>query len=109
MSSAERQAAIDGALSACAEGSLAPNLALMRILIAAASPAEAEARIAAAPAAIAASPGVARLQHLFAEHAEAWRIINGILSGIDHDGGGQTISQLAAAFDRATAISPEAA
>jgi SAM-dependent methyltransferase len=103
------QAPIAEALAACAAGRLSPSMALMKLLIEAPSAGEAAAEIAKARSAAPDSPLLAEVRCLFAGHREAWDVVHAILACVRHDGHEPAPREWAGAFDRAAAVSPEAA
>ena len=94
-------------------GGVPANVALMHLLMASASPAAAEAALAAAairhPDLEAA---LAAVGQLLAHHPAAWSIVRAVLSGVDHApalaDSEATLAHWRAGFDRLAATSPEA-
>jgi len=100
-------------LQACARGELAPNVALMHLLIEARHPGEVEASLIAAiqeTGASGSAPVDAALA-LWRRSPGAWEIVKSILAQADHrarETGSDGTAKWAAVFDRIAAISPEA-
>jgi ubiquinone/menaquinone biosynthesis C-methylase UbiE len=101
------------ALDACAAGEVPPNIALLRVLIEAVDPHEAESALDAAHAA-ARGPARARLAEaitLCRGNPQAFETVKRVLRGVEHGGTAPDVdaglAAWAAAFDRMAAVSPE--
>jgi ubiquinone/menaquinone biosynthesis C-methylase UbiE len=107
------------ALAACADGSLPPNVALMRLIGEAASEEEARRALATALSTMDATGRTAeaerlrRLQALWRASPGAWEVVRSVLADADHsaaaEGGVAAIARWAAIFDRLAERAPEAA
>ena len=104
---AVRQALDDGA-----EGRVPPNIALMRALMAARSPAEIDQALATArqgrdDAALVRLDTIAALAKA---RPDAWALVRDVLASANHDGapGDQSPARWATIFDRLAAVSPDA-
>ncbi len=100
-------------LQACARGELAPNVALMRLLIEAGDAEEVEPALLAALKAAGAqgSAPVDAALALWRRSPGAWETVKSILAQADHracETGSDGTAKWAAVFDRIAAISPEA-
>lgn len=100
-------------LEACARGELAPNVALMRLLIEARHPDEVEPAIIAAAEAtgVTGSAPLDAALALWRRSPGAWQTVRSILSQADHtarDPGSGEPARWAQVFDRLADISPEA-
>jgi SAM-dependent methyltransferase len=90
-----------------------PNIALMHLLMASASPAKAAESLSAAVAAFPdlAAP-LAEVGRLLAAHPDAWRVVHAVADGIDHApalaDAEATLAHWRAGFDRLAEAAPEA-
>ena len=105
-------------LRRCAEGGTPPNMGLMQLLMEAVDPAEAEAVLVRALAALEGRPGpgegagrLRSLADLWRANPQAWTTVKSVLSGVEHDGAALSpdagLAHWAGVFDRAARISPE--
>lgn len=99
----------DAALMACGNGELAPNLALMHLILASASKAEAEAalRAAVADAPATAKPNLAAALELWQETPGAFAVVKAAARCGQPDDA--TVAHWKRAYDAAASVSPEAA
>ncbi len=102
------------AILACAGGDAPPNVALMRLLIEASSPEEAEATLTAAREALG-STATARLdaaRELLRRNPGAFAIIRSVMAEAEHDrpavSADQAVAHWSAVFDRLARAQPEA-
>jgi SAM-dependent methyltransferase len=98
-------------LHACANGELAPNVALARLIVLANTKAEAEAALAAAQRERTSSPQAERIAAavmLWRGTPSAWDTVKRVLDAADHDGMALSVPAWAARFDSAARVSPEA-
>jgi SAM-dependent methyltransferase len=108
-----------GLLSDCADGRLAPNVALMHMIIAASSVAEVEAALAWGARAWASEAGGNRSERtqavvaLWRANPQAFETVKTVISEADHGGAAQTpppgAGHWSRAFDRMARVAPEAA
>jgi SAM-dependent methyltransferase len=104
------------AIRAGLQGSVPPNIALMRALVEAQAPADLDRALAQAradPTLIATPEAAGRLdaiEALWRARPEAWALVHGIAAAADHAALGATpIARWAETFDRLAAFSPDAA
>jgi SAM-dependent methyltransferase len=107
MAQLDHRARLDEVLERCAAGALSPNLAVMQLLIAARSPAEAQDAIAAAVTARDCE-ALRDVRRLFDTHGGAWKLVREMLASVDHTAAGRSTRDIGRAFDRAAALSPAA-
>ena len=104
-------AAADEALRLCLAGRLPPGVALARLVLAGLPPEEIEARLSALPPGDARADALARLHHARRGGLVELRAMLAA-SGLDHaaalEAPEQAVARVAAAFDRAVALAPEA-
>jgi SAM-dependent methyltransferase len=95
-------------LAAVARRELPARIAYMRLAMDAASPGELAATLAAA----AGGEEVAPVLVVAAAHPDGWRVVHSVLAEVSHEpqagDPGAQVARIAAMFDRAAAISPEA-
>jgi ubiquinone/menaquinone biosynthesis C-methylase UbiE len=105
------------AVSGCLSGEIPPNVALMQIIMGARAADEVERAVRTAHRRARrggnsrAADRAGRLLALWQRMPDAWRVVNGILAQVQHEPAGapdQAIATVAAMFDRAARISPEA-
>jgi len=96
-------------IDACLRGELAPNVALMRLLIEASHADEIESALLSSPQAIEEN-NVAEVRALWQRSKSAWHLVKTILNEADHRPGPDSANPAhwAATFDRMAEISPEA-
>jgi SAM-dependent methyltransferase len=104
-------AAADEALRLCLAGRLPPGVALARLVLAGLPPEEIESRLSALPAGDTRAAALSRLHRArYGGMAELRAML--AASGLDHaaaaDAPEQAVARVAAAFDRAVALAPEA-
>jgi predicted TPR repeat methyltransferase len=102
------------ALRACAENSTPTNIAVLKLLMAATSPEEAEHVLALACMAVACREAARRLraaQLLLYDNPQAYQTVKAVLRDIEHGGASQNpeqpVAHWAAAFDRMALVSAE--
>lgn len=106
--------AVRDALARCGSGDLPANVALMRVLIEAASPGEAAAMIRAALDGAPDEAGrerLAELSRLLQAHPDAWTTVRSVMAEADHADGGQwegdPVAHWAGVFDRLAQSLPD--
>jgi SAM-dependent methyltransferase len=98
-------------LDACADGELAPNVALARLIVLADTKPQAEAALEAVRRARTAAPEAERIAAaiaLWRGTPRAWDTVKQVLDAADHAAMAQGASTWAARFDGAARVSPEA-
>jgi 2-polyprenyl-3-methyl-5-hydroxy-6-metoxy-1,4-benzoquinol methylase len=100
-------------LDGCAAGTIPPNVALMRIYMAAPSAASANATVmtladSAATRSSREAERIGAIARLHSSHADAWSSVHGVLDCVSHTGD-MDASHIALGFDAAVRLSPEAA
>jgi ubiquinone/menaquinone biosynthesis C-methylase UbiE len=102
-------------LRVCADASLPENVALMRLILATKNAADLDRHLALAIPALD-RKSAARLRKLVGlarRHSEAWHRLHGAAAAVSHDAAAdkpadKTVADIAASFDRAVKMSPEA-
>jgi ubiquinone/menaquinone biosynthesis C-methylase UbiE len=102
-------------LRVCADASLPENVALMRLILATKSAADLDRHLALAIPALdrKSAARLRKLAGLARRHPEAWRKLHAAAAAVSHDPAAdrptdETVADIAASFDRAAKLSPEA-